>query len=337
MKKKLLMLGAFGLISTAAMAFNGSVEIGYEHDLHVTGDQTYSRGDAFSPYIGLDLRPFEGNKLRIEAKYMYQNEYNVKKDHRDTHQDKKNRDRYELFFSGYQYSNGNFTFSPKVGFRLEQWDTIHANKDSSNRLNNQNVEMMNYRFYPAMTYNLNKQTRLYVSGHTGPVTFKSVGKDRNSGKSDTNVVKDRMYTNNWLTEMELLGVQYSIPGTKHMIGTSMYYEYKYTQYDNKYDRYQARLFGRYTINDKLTVSPYVRYDLDYDQKNLDNRTARQSDTQKRDRKALRLGTTFAYRVNPAMTVGGEVFWNNEKQHSWTSSEFEDRAKWFHKLFVRHTF
>lgn len=327
MKKKLLLLGATALLSTVAFGFSGTVEVGYEHEFHDPGESnTYSRADHISPYIGFNLRPIAGNSLRTEIKYMYDNEYNLKKS--PTPGFKKHRNRLDVAFSGYQYKNSEFTFAPKFGFRVENW------RINGNTQNNQDREMVSYRLYPNMSYDINKQVQLYLSGFTGPLTYKTVGKDRSTGKSDAAVVRDRTFTNNWLTEMEVLGIKYKIPGTKHMVGASYYFEQKYVAYKEDHDRHQVRLFGTYTVNDKFTVNPFIRQDIDFDQENL---AATKDRGKTRDRKTTRIGLSAAYKLTSATTVGGEFYWNKDAQHSWTNVEVDDRSKWFHKLYVRHAF
>lgn len=335
MKRKIFLLGAVGLFSSLALGFSGTVELGYENEAFTPGEnQKYSRGDFIAPYIGLNVNPFPENKLRVEAKYMYQHEYNLKKNELEKDKFRKERDRIEFYLSGYQYRNGDFRFSPKAGIRYEHWKTNPDNIDIKNLLNNQNKDMVSYRFYPNMTYQISKEFQFYLSGFTGPTTYTAVGKDRSTGKVDANDVKERKFTNNWSTEMEIVGLKYTIPGTKNMIGTSFYYESKYIAYDYKYDRYQARVFGTYNVNNKFAVNPFIRLDLDYDQKNL---RVNKENGMLRDRKAVRIGMSAAYKVNPTLTLGGEIYWLSEPQHTWSNTDVEDRAKFFNKLYIRKAF
>ena len=245
--KKLGLILLIGALSFQTFAAN-SIEIGFEHEQY---DSTYNDSDLIAPYTKLNLNPIKDSNLQLEFKYMYFHQYGNTRNEGHNNRFKSRKDRYEFFASGYKYKNGNFTFSPKIGFRYEISD-INREKNSS-----QDERMFNLRFYPNFTYNINNDIQLYLNGHTGPMINRVQQGTRlkNDGTSAT-------YWHDWYQEMEILGVKYKID-SNNSIWTSIFNEYKNREHKDEFTRWQWRIGYNWNATSDLSINPFIRYDLSY--------------------------------------------------------------------------
>lgn len=329
-KKIILLLASVLSIST----FAATLEIGFENEQYDDkGTNNYNRSDVFMPYISGSFNPLEGSNLKLDFKYMYQDQYGKDRAPSDdtNARFKTQRDRFELFASGYKYKDGNFAFTPKVGFRYEQW-SINDNSSSSQTKRN-----LNLRFFPDMNYQLTNTTNIYLSGFTGPLfteTKQDSRKDSGYKKGD---IGTNYYYGDWYQEIQLIGIKQTLPN-KDSIWASLYNEYKYLEHSSEYMRWQLRGGYNWGVTDKLAINPFIRYDLHYEEKGKEAASIAGSNNGKtRDKDETRVGTTFSYKFDPTLTLVGEVYWQTAKNINYDGKKSDDKDRMFYKLGLRKSF
>ncbi|MGL4788498.1 hypothetical protein [Cetobacterium sp.] len=315
MSKKIILLLA-SILSVGAFAH--TIEFGFENEQY---DSKYNTSDVFMPYVSGSITP-KNSALKLDFKYLYQDQYGKERAEGTNARFKTKRDRFEMFVSGYKYNNGNFTLSPKVGFRYEQWD-INDNSSSS-----QAKRTLGLRFFPDMTYKLSDTTNLYLSGFTGPV-FAEVDK-----KSRLGEVGSETYNSDWYQEVQLLGIRHRLPN-KDSVWASIYNEYKYSEDSSEYIRWQLRIGYNWNATSKLAINPFARFDLHYNEEDIKKNSKTYKDT--RDKNETRLGTTFNYKIDPTLTFVGEVYWQTAMQEAYNGSSSPDKDRMFYKLGLRKSF
>ena len=316
MSKKIILLLA-SILSVGAFAH--TIEFGFENEQY---DSKYNTSDVFMPYVSGSITP-EGSALKIDFKYLYQDQYGRERHTDSSKKFKTKRDRFELFASGYKYNNGNFTLTPKVGFRYEQW-AIDGTSPYS-----QAKRYLNLRFYPDMTYKLSDSTNLYLSGFTGPA-FAEVDKKSRLGETGSET-----YYGDWYQEVQLLGIRHRF-SNKDSVWASIYNEYKYVEHSSEYMRWQLRVGYNMNLTDKLVVGPFGRFDLHYEEESLNK--SKPSEYKKiKDKDETRIGTTFNYKVDSSLTVVGEIYWQTALDQKYGSSASSDKERMFYKLGLRKSF
>ncbi|WP_047383852.1 hypothetical protein [Cetobacterium sp. ZWU0022] len=316
MSKKIILLLA-SILSVGAFAH--TIEFGFENEQY---DSKYNTSDVFMPYVSGSITP-EGSALKLDFKYLYQDQYGRERHTDSSKKFKTKRDRFELFASGYKYNNGNFTLTPKVGFRYEQW-AIDGTSPYS-----QAKRYLNLRFYPDMTYKLSDSTNLYLSGFTGPA-FAEVDK-----KSRLEETGSETYYGDWYQEVQLLGIRHRF-SNKDSVWASIYNEYKYVEHSSEYMRWQLRVGYNMNLTDKLVVGPFGRFDLHYEEESLNK--SKPSEYKKiKDKDETRIGTTFNYKVDSSLTVVGEIYWQTALDQKYGSSASSDKERMFYKLGLRKSF
>ena len=315
MSKKIILLLA-SILSVGAFAH--TIEFGFENEQY---DSKYNTSDVFMPYVSGSITP-EGSALKLDFKYLYQDQYGRERHTDSSKKFKTKRDRFELFASGYKYNNGNFTLTPKVGFRYEQW----AIDDTST--SSQAKRYLNLRFYPDMTYKLSDSTNLYLSGFTGPA-FAEVDKKSRLGETGSET-----YYGDWYQEVQLLGIRHRF-SNKDSVWASIYNEYKYVEHSSEYMRWQLRVGYNMNLTDKLVVGPFGRFDLDYDVKDKSKTSSTYKNT--KDSSETRIGTTFNYKVDSSLTVVGEIYWQTATVENYKKEPSPDKERMFYKLGLRKSF
>lgn len=360
MKKLALVLGTILLVGTTASAkevvaapvqtvepvvvapvvakpapLTSSIEFGYEMENHFNHEsnpdpklnKTYTRGDIFSPYVVLDFKPIQSAPLKFNVKYMYTEQFGKAKETTYNSKFRTNRNRVDFYATGYDWKAGNYTFAPRIGFR---WETFEINERSTSTQTN---DYFNLRLYPNMTYKLTDNATLYMDGFTGPAFVETDGVGRLDGSSDQKVVKRRNYDNDWYQELQVIGLRYRL-ANKNTVWTSLYSEYKDTESVERYSRWQARLGYNWAVTSNLAINPYMRYDLDYD---IESKAKSATNGLTKDAKGVRVGTTATYKLNPTLTLLGEVYYDTAVQTDYDGREYEDRDKIFTKLGFRKMF
>ncbi|MCS3431062.1 hypothetical protein [Klebsiella sp. BIGb0407] len=324
MQKKVLAL----LIVLSTNAYAATVDLGFENERY-TSDE-YKTSDAFMPYIATSFNPIDDSKFNISMKYMYQDQYGKKDAETQKDRFKTNRDRFEFFVKGYTWKNGDFSFSPSVGFRYEDWK---INYENTGRQDSRKFEL---RFLPNMTYKINDQVSLYLSGFVAPVFVQT----KQESRKDSSYVKGQLGTNNYnndyYQELQLLGVKYKINGN-NTVWSSIYNERKYTQYSSKYDRWQLRVGYDVKATSDLSFGPFVRYDLSYREENTENGNFAKDSGKTRSKDEVRIGSTASYEIMPSVSLLGEIYWQTAKVESYSGVSSEDKNRMFYKLAVRKAF
>lgn len=324
MQKKILV----SLILLSSSAYAANVELGFENEKYTS---KYKTSNVFMPYVATNFDPIDGSSLSISMKYMYQNQYGKKDGATEKDRFKTDRDRIEVVAKGYTWKNGDFAFSPQVGFRYEAWDIDYQNNTSK-----QDKRRLELRFYPNMTYKINDQVSLYLSGFVGPVFMET----KQESRKDNGYVKGNLGTNtyygDYYQELQLLGVKYKI-NNDNTVWTSIYNERKYSEYASKYDRWQLRVGYDLKATSDLTINPFVRYDLHYSEENTENIDFSKDHGKSRDKDELRIGSGFNYKATSTVSLLGEVYWQTAKVESYSGVTSDDKNRMFYKLAVRKTF
>lgn len=325
MSKKIILLLA-SILSVSAFAH--TIEIGFENESY---DSQYNTSDVFMPYVSGSINPIKDSKLKIDFKYMYQDQYGKERAEGTNNRFKTKRDRFEMFASGYNYSNGNFAFNPKVGFRYEQWS---INDDS---LSNQTKRNLSLRFFPDMNYKLTSTTNLYLSGFTGPLFTETKQRARKDSSYTSGDLDTNYYYGDWYQEVQIIGVRQVLPN-KDSIWASLYNEYKYLEHSSEYIRWQLRGGYNWGVTDKLAINPFIRYDLHYEEKGIESSSISGSNHGKtRDKDETRIGTTFSYKFDSTLTLVGEVYWQTAKVIAYDGKSSPDKDRMFYKLGLRKAF
>lgn len=329
MSKKIILLLA-SILSVGTFA--ATIEIGFENEQYDDkGTNNYNRSDVFMPYISGSFNPLDGSKLKIDFKYMYQDQYGKERGEGTNARFKTQRDRFEMFASGYSYKNGDFAFNPKVGFRYEQW-SINDNSSSSQTKRN-----LSLRFFPDMNYKITSTTNLYLSGFTGPLFTETKQESRKDSGYKKGDLDTNYYYGDWYQEVQLIGVRQTLPN-KDSIWASLYNEYKYLEHSAEYMRWQLRGGYNWGATDKLAINPFIRYDLHYEEKGKESSSLSGSNNGKtRDKDETRIGTTFSYKFDPTLTLVGEVYWQSAKNISFDGKKSDDKDRMFYKLGLRKAF
>lgn len=317
--KKLSLILLSGLLSFQAIGAN-SIEFGFENEQY---DSTYNDSDMIAPYTKLNFNPLKNSPLQLEFKYMYFHQYGKNRNEGHNDRFKTHKDRYEFFASGYKYQNGNFIFAPKIGFRYEVSDVNNA-KNSS-----QDKSMFNLRIFPNWTYKINDNIQLYLNGHTGPMINKVQQGTRlvNNGTSAT-------YWDDWYQEMEVLGVKYKLRNNDS-IWASLFNEYKKREHKDEFTRWQLRVGYNWNATEKLSINPFMRYDLSYDI--TDKKETSSTYKEEKDGKEIRIGSTFKYKINPTLSFGGEIYWQQATVDNYTKTRDEYKHRMFYKLSITKLF
>lgn len=317
--KKLSLILLSGLLSFQAIGAN-SIEFGFENEQY---DSTYNDSDMIAPYTKLNLNPIENSPLQLEFKYMYFHQYGKTRNEGYNNRFKNRKNRYEFFVSGYKYKNGNFTFSPKVGFRYEVMDINEASNKA------QDEKMFNLRFYPNWTYNISENTQLYLSGHTGPMINRVQQGTRlkDDGTSAT-------YWDDWYQEMEVLGVKYKLDNND-TIWTSLFNEYKKREHKDEFTRWQLRVGYNWNATEKLSINPFMRYDLSYNI--TDEKETSKTYKAEKDGNEIRIGSTFKYKINPTLSLGGEIYWQQATSDNYNKARSQYKHRMFYKLSISKAF
>lgn len=322
--KKLSLIFLALTIGTQTLAAN-SIEFGFENEQY---EEMYNDSDTFNPYVKVNLNPKKDSPLLLELKYMYFHQYGKNRNEGHDARFKTNKKRVEFFASGYKYKNNNFTFSPKVGFRFEASDVNRTEKPKS-----QTDRMLNLRFYPNMTYDINEKVQLYVSGFVGPQINRVQHGTRKDNSYNPTSKNSAIYWHDWYQEMEVIGIKYKLDN-KDTIWASLYNEYKRNEYKENYTRWQLRTGYNWNVNSKLSINPFIRYDLSYV---TTNDEATSDHGKEKDSHETRIGSTVKYKIDPTLTLGGEIYWQNAKTEDYKGNDNPDKNRMFYKLSITKAF
>lgn len=285
-------VGAVGTYSQDTHAFGGGhIEMGTEIEDYNTD---YDGDDFLLPFIAGKINPIEGSPWSIESKYSYR--YRTDKDRRSG--DK--RQRFELY-TGYGWKSENFAFTPKTGFRHEEFDDTAKS-------------ITTYRFYPNMSYKVNDDWSVFLSGFSG---FRT---ENNASTKDE-----------YVHEYDS-GVRYRLPNAQQL-QVSVYSEYANGNGDagETTEEWQLRLrYNHKMENGKTTVSPWARI-------GLDRETRKSTEENDRDRIRHRFGLTVSHKSTDTFTVFGEVNWQTERVEGYDGVRGEDKQRTFYKLGFRQAF
>lgn len=325
MSKKIILLLA-SILSVSAFAH--TVEFGFENEQY---ESRYNTSDIFMPYVSATINPSKESNLKIDLKYMYQDQYGKERAEGRNNRFKTQRDRFEMFASGYSYKNGDFAFTPKVGFRYEQWSI------NDNSLNHQTKRNLSLRFFPDMNYKLTNTTSLYLSGFTGPLFTETKQESRKDSGYKKGNLDTNYYYGDWYQEVQLIGIKQALPN-KDSIWASLYNEYKYLEHSSEYMRWQLRGGYNWGVTSKLAINPFIRYDIYHEEKGKESASISGSNHGKtRDKDETRVGTTFSYKFDPTLTLVGEVYWQTAKNIAYNGKASPDRDRMFYKLGLRKAF
>ncbi|WP_139117462.1 OmpG family monomeric porin [Endozoicomonas atrinae] len=289
-------------LSTSALA--GNVQIGTEfRDFN----EPYKSDSYQMPYVSFNLNPIEGSPLQVIAKIDYR--------HMDLPEQRSwnNRSRQTLAV-GYQWTLGQFTWAPKVGFRHQIYEG--------------NTRSMEYRFYPGLRYNFSKSTSINLAGWMAPT--RSHGRFRDDGVDK----KLRTSYDDYTHELELkLGHSLS---SSQRVTVSLYHEmfskeYESRAFSNKEsDSLQLRLYYRHRLND-LTLEPYTRIDL----------TQNQTDGvgNERNQKRNRYGMLATYKLSKQLSILPEIYMEEADVKTWNNEDATNPEKYYmyYGLSFRYSF
>lgn len=324
MQKKVLA----SLILLSSSAYAANVELGFENEQYTS---KYKTSDVFMPYVATSFDPIDGSSLNVSMKYLFQDQYGKKDATTEKDKFKTDRDRIEVYVKGYTWKNGNFAFSPQAGFRYEAWD-INYNGNTGK----QDKRKLELRFFPNMTYKVNDQVSLYLSGFVAPVFMET----KQESRKDDSYVKGELSTNNYYGdyyhELQLLGVKYKIDDS-NTVWSSIYNERKYSEHASKYDRWQWRVGYDLKATNDLSISPFVRYDLQYKEENIESIKFVKDHGKSRNKDELRIGSGFNYKATSTVNIVGEIYWQTAKVESYSGVSSDDKNRMFYKLGVRKTF
>ena len=323
-KKSILLLTSILSLSTFAAS---TIEFGVENEQY---NSVYNTSDNLTPYVSFGTNPIPDSKLKLDFKYSYQDQYGKRRATTTNGKFKTKRDRFDFTASGYSYKNGDYTFSPKIGFRYDQFDINH---DSNS---NQTKRMFNLRLYPDMNYNLTQETSLYLSGFTGPLYYETKQEDRKGSGYVKGDLGTNKYWKDWAQELQLIGIRHRLPN-KDTIWASLYNEYKYLENNYEYWRWQARVGYNWRTTDNLAINPFIRYDLHYKQENKADYRFDTTSSKQRDQKEVRIGSTASYKIDPSFTIVGEVYWQKAHVENYKGEKSDDKKRMFYKLGFRKAF
>lgn len=82
-------------------------------------------------------------------------------------------------------------------------------------------------------------------------------------------------------------------------------------------RWQTRGGYNWKVTPKLSVNPFVRHDLKYNEEGRESSLVKGSNYGKeRDKNETRVGTTFSYKLDPTVTLVGEIYWQTAQVMSY---------------------
>ena len=303
-KLTLLTCSAISLLAITNMAMAGNVQIGSEfRDFN----DPYKNDSFQMHFVSFNLNPIEGSPLSVNGKMDYRHmDYSGRRS-------ANNRTRSTLAV-GYRWQFGQFTWSPKIGFRHQ---TAGSNSHS-----------VEFQFYPGLRYSFNESTSISLGGWMAPV--KTHGRIR-----DENVDVDRRTTyNDYAHELELnLGHSLS---PKQRVVVGLYHETFRKEYESRAstskrsDSLQLRLSYRHQFNN-LILEPYTRIDL----------TQNQTDGVGNDRhqKRNRLGLRSEYKMTNQLSILPEIYFQEADVRTWNNEDANDPEKnyMYYKLSFRYSF
>ncbi len=313
MKKVLTGALILGALSTAAYGASRYIEVGTEVEDFTS---SYEHKDFVMPYVAGKINPFDNSPFFIEGKFSYQQHDN------DAEKAKNRRKRTELY-TGYAWKFGDFAFTPKVGFRHNDYASSSTGDPSRENTHNSQME---YRIYPNMSYKINDNTSWFFSGFVAPVDSKLNDTKSRSGDSTRETGKEY---SDYKHELDS-GFQYRLPNGDR-ITASIYSEYSRQVYSSSTEEWQLRLKYRHQLeNGKTTVEPFARIGLD-----RENR----SKTGGVDRDTLRhrFGSTVDHKITDTFSIRGEVYYQTSRVENSSGVRESDENKMFYKLGFRQEF
>lgn len=308
MKKKLLLMGLVTALSTGAMAMSGSWGMSMEAE---NNSNAFNNGDMILPTITGTLFPVEDSSFYVGTKMSTR----VHLDNSRFYYDSDNRragkgdgrDRYEVF-SGYTWTEGNFSFMPKITYRYENYK-FKQSKD----------QMHFVRINPNMKYNVNEDVTVYFNGLINPGTKK--GDAFTSDYDGTNI--DSYKHKSFSYEAEL-GAKYKVADNQD-IAFGIYNEREIEK--DKFERniWEARIYYDLTFENGVKVGPYVRACLSRkDKGNGDN--PRDEYSNKRNR----YGVKAKFPVSETFDMYSEIYLQPHK-NAGGKSDTKTNNKLFYKL------
>lgn len=315
---------AFLLILLSGKVFSATVELGFENEQY---NHAYRTSDVFMPYVASSFNPIPDSDLNVSFKYMYQDQYGKKHSDTESGKFKTDRDRIELYIKGYTWKKGNYSLSPSAGFRYEAWNVDY---DSASKQDKRKLEL---RFYPNMTYKINNQFSLYMNGFVAPVFMETKQESRKDNHYVKGDLSTQHYNGDYYQELEVLGVKYKV-NDNNTVWSSFYNERKHAEHASKYDRWQLRVGYNLKAMESLSINPYIRYDLYYNEESIENTNGYGLS---KDKKEVRIGSTFNYEVVSTVNLLAEIYWQTAKVESYTGESSDDKNRMFYKLGIRKTF
>lgn len=310
MKKVLagiMMMGAIGM--TAQASPRGTVEIGFENEKN---SSTNKKSDMILPYVKTKTFFNETTPYYVEANYSFRHQHEKDSGDRDK------RQRYELFFGGYSLATENFAFTPKIGFRHEEFSNVE------NGTANRTI----WRVYPNMSYKINDTNSVSLSGFIAPISTNRSGE---SASGDVGGDYDKEYTD-YLHELEL-GHTYRL-NDHQSLTTSIYNEYEKNHYVRTAEIWELRFrFNHAMENGKTTISPFTRLPI-----NRESRTINESGRYTEDTNRIRIGVAGSHKVSDDWTMLGEVYYQNTTSTETSSGSTKaSNDLYFLKLAMRYSY
>lgn len=298
-------LGAVSTLSVETQAAKGYIEVGTEVESY---NANYDHKDFMLPYVSGKINPFDDSPFFVEGKFSYQRHDTL------SEREKNRRQRTELY-TGYSWKFGDFAFSPKAGFR-------HNNYDDGNTHDTQTE----WRFYPNSSYKINDNTSWFFSGFVAHVDSElNDGKTRGKAEGEGRDFSDYKHELN-------SGFQYRLPNGQRLTA-SIYNEYSRQIHNSSTEEWQLRLIYSHSLaNGKTTLAPFARIGLD-----RENRTKEEGKVD-RDTLRHRFGVSGSHKITDTFSIRGEVYYQTSRVESSSTGERDnDENKMFYKLGFRQEF
>lgn len=283
-------------------------------------NKKYNTSDSVSPYIATHFKPFSESLIDFYLKYDYQYQYGKKKIKSSSLQFKTKRTRFYFIVEGVKMEQEKYRFTPKFGFKYEQWKVNYSNPIR------QNSKKLELRFYPNMNYQLSTLFSIYMNGFIAPV----INEVQQTAKSQ---VTKEYYYHNYYQELQLIGIKYNVTD-KNSFWTSIYNEIKYQEHFSKYQLWQLRLGYHWHITPEFNFSPYFRQDLYHKEKNIQIGTQYGS---KKRKNASKIGAILTYKINPRFTAISEIYYQVAKNQDYQGAYSKNKNHAFYKLGFRINF
>ncbi|UUV19773.1 outer membrane beta-barrel protein [Fusobacteria bacterium ZRK30] len=312
MKKKLLLMSLMTALSTGAMAISGSWGMSMEGE---NNSNAFNNGDMILPAITGTLFPMEDSSFyvgtKITTRIHLNNSAFYNADDRSLSKGD-GRDRYEIF-TGYTWTEGNFSFMPKIAYRYENYK-FKQSKD----------QMHFVRINPNMKYTVNEDVTVYFKGLINPGTKKGDAYDWTNLDGTKTGHKDSYKHKSFSYEAEL-GAKYKLADNQD-VAFGVYNEREIEK--DKFERniWEARAYYDYKFENGVKAGPYARFCLSRNDKgNGDNKFDKYSN------KRNRYGIKADFPVSETFAMYSEVYYQVHKNAGIKKGNSVTNDRLFYKL------